>query len=65
MKNLNEFRYFVRTTGYVEGSNAEFDEMTKKQEPGNQATKPAKTLYAIDGQIKTDGRNRQFRQLQF
>ncbi len=51
--NSSEARLFIRTTDYVEGNNREFDEMTKKQVSDNQATKETKTLYAIDGELKT------------
>jgi TonB-dependent SusC/RagA subfamily outer membrane receptor len=51
--NSKDARLFIRTTDYVEGNNPEFDEMTKKQVSENQATKPAKTIYAIDGHLKT------------
>jgi TonB-dependent SusC/RagA subfamily outer membrane receptor len=51
--NSKDARLFIRTTDYVEGNNPEFDEMTKKQVSENQATKPSKTIYAIDGHLKT------------
>lgn len=51
--NSEKVRLFIRTTDYVEGYNREFDEMTKNQVPEYQTTKTSKTLYAIDGELKT------------
>jgi TonB-dependent SusC/RagA subfamily outer membrane receptor len=51
--NSREARLFIRTTDYVDGNNREFDEMTKKQVSEQHATKTLKTLYAIDGELKT------------
>jgi len=51
-EETNQFAYYVRTSDYVPGSNAEFDKITSNDEQSEvESYKAPKMLYAVDGKI--------------